>query len=90
MIGGLATCPKAICRIPAPCWMRSQQPKSKLYDWSYVNSPIGKATQMCSPAASPLSQCLGKPSNETIRPFAQSLQILSRNLNKPYVVHAVL
>jgi hypothetical protein len=69
--------------------MRSQQPKSKLSDWSYANSPIGKATQMCSPAASPLSQCLGKPSNETIRPFAQTLQILSRNLKKPYAVHAV-
>ena len=24
MIGGLATRPKAICRIPAPCWMRSR------------------------------------------------------------------
>jgi hypothetical protein len=69
--------------------MRSQQRKSKLSDWSYVNSPIGKAIQVCGPAASPLSQCLGKPSNETIRPFAQTLQVLSRNLKKPYAVHAV-
>jgi len=72
MIGGLATCPKTIWCIRAPCWTRSSQPKSKLSDWSYVISPIGKATHLCSPAASPWSQCWGKPSNETIRPFART------------------